>query len=311
MKRLTPGEFVKRSLDLNLFFLRIMKEHSFFLQAAFLPKDKKLAERADRFRKEFEELLEEAVDLANKNVSAVVLDSGEVVTEMTIRAEEKTEMLSGVPFDTGLTRRETRLEAGKGDPELEDKVADLNKRVIKETEALVKFKTEILMGMLECRLFTWNFPLLIEHIRREARFFIAHLERLQKRISLDPAEELIREKVFWDRIMAEHSQFIAHLLDPTETALIRTADDFARKFFKLEDRARHVKDTDSHLPKQLLKDEIKATGAIQDFKATAEELILACEIRSIIVPLLADHVLREANHFYRILTHTKHKSEVL
>jgi len=40
MKKLTRGEFVQQSLDLHLFFLRIMKEHSFFLQAAFLPKDR-------------------------------------------------------------------------------------------------------------------------------------------------------------------------------------------------------------------------------------------------------------------------------
>lgn len=140
---------------------------------------------------------------------------------------------------------------------------------------------------------------------REARFFIAHLEKLQKRELTDPVEELIEEKVFWDRIMAEHSLFIAHLLDPTETNLIRTADDLAREFFKLASRAKDVKETESHLPKQLLKDEIEATRDIRDFKDTATRLILACEIRSIIVPLLGDHVLREANHFLRIQIHNE------
>ena len=304
MKKITPGEFVQRSLDLNLFFLRIMKEHSFFLQAAFLPRDSGLAARAARFALDFEELLEEAVDLANGNASRSVLNSGEVVTDKTIRAERKTQILSGVPFDTGLTLREKKLRAGAGDPALEDRVASLNKRVIRETAGLVEFKTEILEAMLDCRLFTWNFPLLIQHIRREARFFIAHLKRLQKRESLDPAREIIGEKVFWDRIMAEHSLFIAHLLDPSETTLIMTAEDFARKFFKLESRAKDVKDRDmkARVPERLLKEEIQATREIRDFKKAGTKLILACEIRSIIIPLLADHVLREANHFYRILT---------
>ena len=304
MDRITPGKFVQKSLDLNLFFLRIMKEHSFFLEAAFLPKDANLAMRADQFRLTFEELLEEAVDLANGNVSRVVLNSGEVVTDKTIRAEEKTQFLSGVLFDTGLTRRETMLRPGTGDPALEDQVAEFNSRVIRETVALAEFKTEILEAMLACRLFTWNFPLLIEHIRREARFFIAHLQRLQKRLSLEPTREILEEKVFWDRIMAEHSLFIAHLLDPTETALIMTADDFAQRFFSLEDRTQNAENMKSGLPKQLMKDEIEATREIKDFKNTAEELILACEIRSIIVPLLADHVLREADHFLRILTNS-------
>lgn len=308
MNKLTPREFVQQSLDLNLFFLRIMMEHSFFLQAAFLPKDMALANRANQFRLKFQGLLRESVDLANNNVSRAVLKSGEVVTDNTIPAEKKTEALSGVPFDIGLTRRETMLRSGSGDSKLENQVADLNERAIRATHALVDFKTEILDAMLECRLFTWNFPLLIEHIRREARFFIAHLQRLQKRAALEPAEGLIKEKVFWDRIMAEHSLFIAHLLDPMETSLIRTANNFAREFFKLEKEARRVEEYfDSHIPEKLIREEIRATREIREYKRTAEELILACEIRSIIIPLLADHVLREANHFFRILT-TEHET---
>lgn len=303
MSRITLEEFVQDSLDLNLFFLRIMKEHSFFLEAAFVAKDSDLAARADEFRRNFEKLLEEAVDMANGNVSRRVLQSGEIVTDNTIEAEEKTEFLSGIEFNTDLTRRETKLRPGRGDSNLEKQVEEFNDRVIRETMDLVEFKTKILEAMLDCRLFTWNFPLLIEHIRREARFFISHLQRLQRRKSLDPTEELIQEKVFWDRIMAEHSLFIAHLLDPTEANLIMTANEFARRFFILEGRARTVLNKGSCIPKKLMGDEIKATGEIKNFKDAATKLILACEIRSIIIPLLADHVLREANHFYAILTH--------
>ena len=301
MFSITPKEFVQRSLDLNLFFLRIMKEHSFSLQAAFVPRNGNLSARAGIFRHDFQELLEKAVELADGNVSRAVLDSGEVVTDNTIEAEKRTQFLSGIPFNTVLTKREAQLRSGPGDPDLVRKIEKFNQQVIRETMALVDFKTEILKEVLECRLFTWNFPLLIEHIRREAKFFIAQLQRLQKRIALDPAEEIIQEKVFWDRIMAEHSLFIAHLLDPTEKNLIATADDFARQFFKLESRAKHVKPLDSQLS-DLILDEINATEELREFKNAANEMILACKIRSIIIPLLADHVLREANHFHAILT---------
>ena len=308
MSGITSSEFVQESLDINLFFLRIMKEHSFFLEAAFVPKNRDLIERADKFRNIFEDLLEEAAKLADCNVSKAVLKSGEIVTDKTIEAEEKTEFLSGIPFNTCLTRREKMLSPGPGDPELARKVEEFNERVIDATKGLINLKTEVLEGMLDCKLFTWNFPLLIEHIRREARFFVDHLRRLQMRKAMDPAEEIINEKVFWDRIMAEHSLFIAHLLDPTETDLIMTAENFAQRFFKLECRAKFVKNKDLCIPKQLMRDEIKAAGEIREFKNTANELILDCQIRSIIIPLLADHVLREANHFFRLLTHSKVRS---
>lgn len=300
-RRISPAEFVQKSLDLHLFFLRIMKEHSFFLEAAFVPKNQDLIARADEFRIRFERLLEKAVDLANGNVSRDVLRSGEVVTDKTIPAEKQTQFLSGIPFNIGLTRRELMLRPGSGDPFLERKIEEFNDVVIRETRKLVKLKTEILEGMLNCTLFTFNFPLLIEHIRREALFFIDHLQRLQQRMDINPHQELINEKVFWDRIMAEHSLFIAHLLDPTETELIKTADDFAQRFFKLEERAKDARNKRC-IPRELLNDEIRATRQIRDFKETANQLILKCQIRSIIIPLLADHVLREANHFLALQT---------
>ena len=43
------------------------------------------------------------------------------------------------------------------------------------------------------------------------------------------------------------------------------------------------------------------TKKFRDFKRAGVEGIDSCEIRSIILPLLADHVLREANHYIRLL----------
>jgi hypothetical protein len=41
--------------------------------------------------------------------------------------------------------------------------------------------------------------------------------------------------------------------------------------------------------------------SLRDFKKTARELIEACRIKSIIHPLLADHVFREAERFLEII----------
>lgn len=300
---LSPSQFVQQSLELNLFFLRIMKEHSFFLQAGFVCKDQRLIAQANRFKNEFHQLLTEAVRLANRNVSRAVLLSGEVVTNKTRLAELRTQKLTGVRFDTALTARERRLVSGSGNPRLADEVSSLNRRAILLTRRLVRFKTQVLNAMLTCQIFTYNFPLLIRHIRREANFFINHLERLQQRRAISAKREIIEEKLFWDRIMAEHSLFIAHLLDPTETNLIRQANMFANKFFRLRRRVLNVQKqgAPNQKLKVLVKKEIAATRAIAQFKNAADTGILACNIESIIIPLLADHVLREADHFLRIL----------
>ena len=51
----------------------------------------------------------------------------------------------------------------------------------------------------------------------------------------------------------------------------------------------------------LTKETITSTKNIRDFKRAATEGVLDCTIQGLILPLLGDHVLREANHFLRLL----------
>ena len=46
---------------------------------------------------------------------------------------------------------------------------------------------------------------------------------------------------------------------------------------------------------------LEETVRFQAFKTAGTKGILECQIRSIILPLLGDHVLREANHYLRLL----------
>lgn len=48
-------------------------------------------------------------------------------------------------------------------------------------------------------------------------------------------------------------------------------------------------------------DSLKATKAIRDFKAQGTKGLIECKVKSIIIPLLGDHTLREANHYLRLL----------
>ncbi len=235
---LLPRDFVRESLELHLFFGRIMKEHSIFLEAGFVGKDVSYAQQADMFKCQFTEVLREAVIISNGVVSEETLNSGEWTTDKTLRAEQITQELSGISIESGITIEENRLtpDAGVNQAQMEALVTTLNHKAIGLTKALVQFKTNILEGMLQCKLFTFNFPLLIIHIRREALFYLDHLERLQRHMVIDFIKEAIEEEKFWNRQMAEHAQFIRQLLDPTELGLITKAENFNRQFNKLEQK---------------------------------------------------------------------------
>ena len=147
-----------------------------------------------------------------------------------------------------------------------------------------------------CRMFTANYPLLIEHIIREAKLYRTFICNVEK--GSDPDERTMREtELFWNQIMMEHALFIRGLLDPAEDELIKTSDTFAQEYAALLARARTANDAVI-----LRQESLNETMKFRDFKTAGVQGIETCHIRSIILPLLADHVLREANHYIRLLS---------
>ena len=96
----------------------------------------------------------------------------------------------------------------------------------------------------------------------------------------------------------EHALFIRGLLDPSEADLIETADEFAMDYKKLLQMAQ---EQDCRAMDELTRKSLEKTLEYREFKTAGAEGILNCTIASIILPLLADHVLREANHYIRLL----------
>lgn len=289
------NNFVEKSLELHLFFGRIMKEHSLFLEAGFTPANPNFSEKAEHFKCEFEMLLCDAVKMSNGIVSQCVLRSGELVTEFTTLAEKQTERFTGINIDNEITNLEMRLRSGCGKcsekPEFRGMVKQLNQRALKLLDGLISFKETILRNVLNGEMFTMNYPLLIEHIIREAKLYRDFVECLERDGDL-PESSMKETECFWNRIMMEHAMFIRGLLDPCETELFNTADKFADDYCELLERCKNAQDAAASL---------EITKKFRDFKAAGAQGIEQNKIRSVILPLLADHVLREANHYIRLL----------
>ncbi|MBW5448574.1 DUF2935 domain-containing protein [Cohnella sp. CFH 77786] len=169
------------------------------------------------------------------------------------------------------------------------------------------FKRKVLGLILTCQLpGANNFPLLVDHVSREANYFRNRLAELNLG-KLEPLPDaIIDENVFFLRIMADHAKFISHLLDPSERKLVDQANEFSHDFDQLLFQAR---DIESMRPQsqsvpildQFLDQNRVSVKSLRDFKQTARDLINACKIKSIIHPLLADHVFREAERFLFII----------
>lgn len=303
---LSRKRYALLSLELHLFFARMMKEHSLFLEAGFTAKNTKLSKEGNDYKVQFEKILLETVKLSDGNIRECVLNSGEIYTDHTLNTEKKTEYYTGIEINSKITMLELKLSSNDDievDSKLISSIKKINSRAIKSLDGLIDLKTRILNDMLSCKLFTSNYPLLIEHILREAKLYRAYVYDIEN--DEDIEERSIKEtELFWDEIMMEHSLFIRGLLDPSEEELINTSDKFAKEYCELIEKAKNMTSATT----LAVRDEtLMETIKLRDFKKAGTEGIEECKIKSIILPLLADHVLREANHYVRILSNYRER----
>jgi hypothetical protein len=157
-----------------------------------------------------------------------------------------------------------------------------NKSTIEMVKPFIDFKREMQASQESGKLGSLVWPLFFDHTAREAERFVRRLGQLSKgEVKQDPAEVV----GFWAQIMDEHSEFIAHLLDPQEDALIEKALSTSAAFRDLRTK------------KGMKAEATPLVTTIIDFKTAAAKGIETGKIKSIIPMALADHVRREAVKF--------------
>ncbi|MCO1604150.1 DUF2935 domain-containing protein [Desulfosporosinus nitroreducens] len=296
-------DFVRSSIELNLFFLRIMKEHLIFIEADLSQRDIHLSHIIVALRSEATNLLKTTIALANGHVSPQAVSSGEFITNYTFNAEKATEFFTGITIDKDVSNAELTIGsavASKINSALVDQVAALNNNAIAVTQAISNFKASVLQDVLACRTYTHSYPLLLDHINREAQFYLRALKKIQKRVDFNLVGEAVEQEAFWNRIMGEHAKFVRGFLDPTEELLFDKAHRFGKEFERLTIEAISLNENISRFPEVTIKS-MKTTNAIRNFKQSGVEGILGCKIKIVALPLIADHILREANHYLRML----------
>lgn len=95
---------------------------------------------------------------------------------------------------------------------------------VNQTAIVVKnifaFKRHVLHLLIECKIRGGaNYPLLIDHVSREALYFLKLLDKIRDGEMKYPVDAIVSENVFWLKIMADHLKFIRGLLDPSENEL--------------------------------------------------------------------------------------------
>lgn len=185
-------------------------------------------------------------------------------------------------------------------------IKNFNSQVYQAATSIWAFKRKVLGLILHCKIRSNNYALLVDHTSREAAYFANRLKELNEGKLKPLPKSIIKENVFFLKIMADHAKFIGHLLDPSERKLVEQAREFSHDFDQLLFQAVDLESMSPHsetkpLLSQFLDQNRVSVVSLRNFKKTAKELIEECKIKSNIHPLLADHVFREAERFLYII----------
>lgn len=117
----------------------------------------------------------------------------------------------------------------------------------------------------------------------------------------DIIERSLEENRFWLRIMKEHSFFLSEAFDRRNSDLIRRANQFFRDFDQLLTEAEALQ---PRTPEQMVEFNERAivrAADLRNFKQEVLVLIITGRIAGFNLPLLVDHIRREAEKFLSVL----------
>ncbi|GHU99962.1 hypothetical protein FACS1894211_06310 [Clostridia bacterium] len=296
-------EFIRQSLELDLFWTRIMKEHCIFLAAGLPPPKHRYIQNFDRFKVQFEMLLAETAELSGA-LPPSAGPCGAFVTEYTETMENRSAELTGISINTRVTATERAalqtprtIPAGRL-PALYEAVKTLNHKAAVTARALLELQHKLLDEILKGEAFSANYPAVYMHMNDEAAEFINNLDLLSSNEAINVRPCVYEE--FWNRNLKQHAATVRGLLDPGEDALFARSDQFARAFGDLNTALNDAcqKGEDS-APET---DRARAMSAdMRAYNLDIVKEIMQNRLKSVILPLLADHLLRESNYYIMLL----------
>ena len=186
------------------------------------------------------------------------------------------------------------------------KFAELIRQSAEKVEDFYRFKRRLLQVAMRGELGGALYPSMLDHLSREAEYFLRLLESMNdcKAFRLWPKT---KEASFWIRLMSDHSDFIRQMLDPSEAILIDTTEGFSGEFDELFrqsiDFTSMLRSANGGVPAfgRFLQDSRVAGMRLRDFKRALHTMLEEKKVLSLMTPLFADHIRREADHFLMVL----------
>lgn len=302
---LSDIKYITQSLIDNLFYLRTLREFCLNIELSFYKNNSNIIESAEGFGKRFEELGEEAINLARGNIPNEIINANYLFTDYTLNTELLTEKLFGVDINTDLTIQENNLTGFNSidevviTDELLNRISTLNDNAIQLTRNFMDFCKYLKDSMNNSNIFSYSYPAIYNYMIEEAGLYVSDLERIRLKNNADPTYVVNFQYYFSDSMM-QAAQFIIGLSDPSQTSIITNSDNYRKAFSNLVKK--YQQSSSSPEAQSVLNEEaIDLVQSFRNFLSKLIEGILNSDYYFIVEPVFFDNLLTEANYFLYLL----------
>ena len=299
---LTEEEFLKESLNANLYYLRTLRDFCINIELSFY-EDNKYKEQAMLLAKRSQDLGREIITFTNGKVPLKGVEYQIFYTEYTLRTERLTEKLFNIDLATDIT--EKQLELNPTDTfEINEGVINtltaINERTSSIASDFIELAREIVSELTSNNLFSYTYPTMYNFMIITIELYIGELNRLKERLRKDPIIALDTEYGY-NITSYEIVSFLRGLIDPSATTYIEILNDILNETYPklLEDY-----NTLPLSPENQVMLRERSLALVRRIRLTISNMLndlLNANLYFIIEPLAIDMFYRNINYFLYVL----------
>ena len=271
-----------------------------FIISFLTNKEKNFKELLLKDIRKYQDLFKKILSFSNNKVSKEFINSIVLYTPYTKDLELNTIKYFDIGLDLSITLECLKLTPGN--IALED-LTEIDK-YMEELLGLLEGSTNILNNIdiyiKEKNMFLMIYPLVVEHIINENNILKDTLERLLKQVGSDPTYVYTLE-YYYTSFLKEHSLLIRNLINPLKDKEVETSNKYYNLYnILLNDFNNEVS------PYSLDSIYNKCINITNSFKSFLDETInitIKNPSNFMIVPIILDHILREANSYINNLSY--------
>ena len=250
--------------------------------------------------KKYQDLFKRILSFSNGKVSKDFLSSNVLYTSYTRDLELDTIKYFDIGLDPSITLDCLKLTSGNMEllnlKEVDKYMEELLELLDKSTNIL----NNINIYIKDNNMFLTIYPLVIEHMINENKLLKDTLERLLKRVGTDPTYVYSLE-YYYSLFLKEHSLLIRNLMNPQKSKEIETCNKYYDLYNSLLNSFNN--EVSPYSIDGIYNKCMNITNRFKDFLEDAINMTIKSPSNFMVVPIILDHLLREANSYMNNLNH--------